>query len=50
MNDTTGFRGKMKVVKDENEEEEEEDDDPLEGTWEFDWKDAEEVLKEVQGS
>lgn len=49
VNDTTGFRGKMKVVKDENEDEEEEEEDPLEGQWEFDWKGVEEILKEAQG-
>jgi hypothetical protein len=51
VNETTGFRGKMKVVKDENEEEEEEEQqegDPLEGTWEFDWKGVEEILKGPQ--
>ena len=50
VNDTTGFRGKMKVVKDENEEEEEEVEDPLEGQWEFDWKGVEEILNEAQDS
>jgi hypothetical protein len=49
VNETTGFRGKMKVIKDENEEEDEEEDDPLDGKWEFDWKGVEEILKQVQG-
>jgi hypothetical protein len=46
VNETTGFRGKMKVVKDENDEESDEEVDPLEGTWEFDWKGVEEILKQ----
>jgi hypothetical protein len=50
VNDTVGFRGKMKVVKDENEEDEEDEVDPLEGKWEFDWEGVEEILKEVQRS
>jgi hypothetical protein len=52
VNETTGFRGKMKVVnKDGHEEDieapEEEMDDPLAGKWEFDWQDGEVVLKDV---
>jgi len=48
VNETTGFRGKMKVIKGENEEEEEEgEDDPLVG-WEFDWNEVEEILKDQQ--
>lgn len=49
VNETTGFRGKMKVIKDESEEEgqEEGEGDELPG-WEFDWGDVEEVLKGVQ--
>ena len=50
MNETTGFRGKMKVVKGEDGVDEEEEEDPLEGIWEFDWKDAEGLLVEAQGS
>ena len=48
VNETTGFRGKMKVVKGEDGEEEDEEDDPLEGIWEFDWKDVEALLLEAQ--
>ena len=51
VNKTTGFRGKMKIVIDENEEEEEEQsgdgEDPLKETWEFNWKGVEEILKEA---
>jgi hypothetical protein len=50
VNETTGFRGKMKVIKDESEEEDNapgDEGDELPG-WEFDWKDVEEVLKDVQ--
>jgi hypothetical protein len=55
VHETTGFRGKMKVVnKDGNEEDveapEEEMDDPLAGKWEFDWEDGENVLKNVMVS
>lgn len=50
VNETTGFRGKMKVVKGEDGVDEEEEEDPLEGIWEFDWKDAEGLLVEAQGS
>ena len=55
VNETTGFRGEMKVVKYDNEEEElassgEEGEDQLEESWEFDWKCMEEILKEVEES
>jgi hypothetical protein len=55
VNETTGFRGKMKVVNKDGKEEdveapEEEMDDPLAGTWEFDWEDGENVLKDVMVS
>jgi len=49
VNETTGFRGKMKVIKD-GEGDEEEEEDPLEGKWEFDWKSVEDILHEAQGS
>jgi hypothetical protein len=45
VNETTGFRGKMKVIKTDNDEDEAEETGSLEG-WEFDWKHAEEILKE----
>lgn len=48
VNETTGFRGKMKVIKGEEEEEgEEEESNELPG-WEFDWNDVEKILKEAQ--
>ena len=50
VNETTGFRGKMKVVKGEDGEDEDEEEDPLAGIWEFDWKDAEALLLDAQGS
>ena len=54
VNETTGFRGKMKVVKDENGDADEDagedaGEDPLE-TWEFDWKGVEEILATVEVS
>jgi len=48
VNETTGFRGKMKVIKDESEEEDPGDENDELPAWEFDWRDAEEVLKGVQ--
>jgi hypothetical protein len=47
VNETTGFRGKMKVIKGEEEEEEEEESNELPG-WEFDWDTVEGILKEAQ--
>jgi len=47
VNETTGFRGKMKVVKEEEEPEEEEEPPEIEG-WEFDWDGVEAILNEVQ--
>ena len=49
VNETTGFRGKMKVVKDEGEGEEEEDTAVDLDAWEFDWERIEVVLAEGQG-
>jgi hypothetical protein len=47
VNETTGFRGKMKVIKDEEEEAEEEEDPNMDG-WEFDWANLEDTLAVVQ--
>jgi hypothetical protein len=48
VNETTGFRGKMKIIKDEDETVvQEEPIDDLE-SWEFDWEGAEQVLNDVQ--
>jgi hypothetical protein len=47
VNETTGFRGKMKVIKDEPEQVEEEEEPDM-GGWEFDWKNLEQVLSVVQ--
>ena len=46
VNETTGFRGKMKVVSKDDEEEEEEED-AMDG-WQFDWKGMEQILTEIQ--
>jgi hypothetical protein len=48
VNETTGFRGKMKVIKDESEAEEDADPGDELPDWEFDWKAAEEALNPVQ--
>ena len=45
---TTGFRGKMKIIKDEDGAVTEEDVTEEVDTWEFDWEKAEQVLNEVQ--
>lgn len=47
VNETTGFRGKMKVIKDEEIEVEEEEDADMKG-WEFDWNGVDDVLSVVQ--
>jgi hypothetical protein len=47
VSETTGFRGKMKVIKDEEIEVEEEEDVDMKG-WEFDWKGLDDVLSVVQ--
>jgi hypothetical protein len=48
VNETTGFRGKMKVIKDGSEVEEDADPGDELPDWEFDWQGAEEALKPVQ--
>jgi len=46
VNETTGFRGKMKVINPDDEPEEEEEIPEMEG-WEFDWDGVEEALNKV---
>jgi hypothetical protein len=49
VNETTGFRGKMKVVKEDEEPEEEEGSEPPEMLdWKFDWDKVERTLSQVQ--
>jgi len=49
VNETTGFRGKMKVVKEEDEPEEEDTaESPELDNWRFDWDAVESILTEVQ--
>jgi hypothetical protein len=43
VNETTGFRGKMKIVK-ENEMESDDEGDPLADSWGFDWNGLEDIF------